>query len=302
MSSAIQESANLIADAAMRFPYNPLFPLHQFISRTPQHIELDVTPELAAAMLERNHPLQRRRSAARIKRYARMIKDGHWLTNPAAIIFDTEGYEIQGQHTLHAVKLSGCTIRLGIAFGYPPDTRKILDRGGIRKAHEVIAMHGGLAGKDHVAVARGMMNGLGGDKASEFDYLIEEFITRHGDAIEFALGSLPKRVKRLSQAAVTAVMARAYYTADRERIREFAVVLTTGALSTGMLTPAEEGGLRLRNYLLTSDEGQTSGRGKRYVYAKTERALKAFLDRQSLDKLYAAPSELFPLPEESGNA
>jgi hypothetical protein len=34
------------------------------------------------------------------------------------------------------------------------------------------------------------------------------------------------------------------------------------------------------------------------VYRKTERALRAFLDRDPLATLYEAATELFPLPEE----
>jgi hypothetical protein len=93
------------------------------------------------------------------------------------------------------------------------------------------------------------------------------------------------------------VLARAWYSSDRGRLRHFADVLQTGIPQGENDQPI----LTLIQFL-TKTAGRRSGAGRRECYQKTERALAAFLSGERMAKLYAATEELFPLPEETRKA
>src|SRR5437870_5147015 len=78
-------------------------------------------------------------------------------------------------------------------------------------------------------------------------------------------------------APVLTVIARAFYTAERERLTRFAEVLASG---TAERVDGEASVIMLRNWLL--ERSPIHGKGKAIshqvaVYGKTERALSAFL-------------------------
>jgi hypothetical protein len=116
------------------------------------------------------------------------------------------------------------------------------------------------------------------------------------EAIGFTLEHFGTRApKGIATAETRAVIARAYYSADRGRLAHFSSVLTSGV-------PADEsdyGILTLRDFLLGT-AGDGKGKAvKRIRYAKTEWALDAFLDGKVPKRLLGSNVELFPLPEET---
>jgi hypothetical protein len=69
-----------------------------------------------------NHPQQRKKSPSDYEKWARVMKDGHWVPNFRGnwIVFDTNGNIINGQHTLKAIALSGVTVSIRTAWGDDP--------------------------------------------------------------------------------------------------------------------------------------------------------------------------------------
>jgi hypothetical protein len=100
-------------------------------------------------------------------------------------------------------------------------------------------------------------------------------------------------VRGVGSAATCAVVARAWYSIDMEKLRRFCEVLVSG------LSRSDDEAviILLRDYL----NGQDRGRGQVSIqdqYGKVERALHAYLNRKSLTILRPCQAELFPLPEE----
>jgi len=91
------------------------------------------------------------------------------------------------------------------------------------------------------------------------------------------------------------VLARASYSADHDKLRHFADVLQSGVASCEEDQPIT----LLLKFLIESAQGRRGRPEMRERYAKTERALSAYLAGEQLSKLYAATTELFPLPEET---
>ncbi len=65
---------------------------------------LGVTPEMASDWLtSRRWPHNRRISKAIVAKYLKDMREGRWKTTRQGVIFDTEGYLIDGQHRLRAL-------------------------------------------------------------------------------------------------------------------------------------------------------------------------------------------------------
>lgn len=103
-------------------------------------ITLDVTPEMAAEMLEyndRNRPA----TASKLREYTEAMSAGLWGYTRTPIQFSDERL-IDGQKRLMAVVKSGITARFDIAFGAPDDSFDLIDIGEKRTAGHIFAIHG----------------------------------------------------------------------------------------------------------------------------------------------------------------
>lgn len=114
---------------------------------------VDVTPEIAAAWLERNtvnRPLRR----VVVDRYASDMSAGRWIHSPDNIIaFDSDGNLIGGQHRLHAVIKSGFVMKCRASYGWAdPDLKHVLNSGAPVSAGDVLDSNG-VANASRVASA-----------------------------------------------------------------------------------------------------------------------------------------------------
>lgn len=66
------------------------------------YIEM-VTLPLSVKLLEKNHPRNRSRNNKVVESYARQMESGNWMQAGQAIKISSEGYVIDGQHTLAAI-------------------------------------------------------------------------------------------------------------------------------------------------------------------------------------------------------
>ena len=102
---------------------------------------IDVTPEMAGVMLERNtknRPCRRQTVA----HYARQMSEGKWHYTRVPVIFSIDGVLIDGQHRLRAIIESGATVKMDLAFGAPADSFSFIDVGKGRSASDIFSIHG----------------------------------------------------------------------------------------------------------------------------------------------------------------
>jgi hypothetical protein len=134
---------------------------------------------------------------------------------------------------------------------------------------------------------------------------VREFLARHREAISFSIEAFGSKRRGLVSAPVMAPVARASYAHDRERLKRFGLVVSTG-MGDEVL---DHGALLLRAWLVDTSRGVArittaphAGRGSQGIalvrYAKTSRALAAFVNGELINRLFAATDELFMLPEE----
>lgn len=102
---------------------------------------IDLTPELARALLARN-PANRTISETTLENYTRDIKHGAWQFNGEPVIVAKDGMMNDGQHRCMAVVLSGKPIKCVMIVGVERGTRTTLDQGRIRTVGDYLSMDG----------------------------------------------------------------------------------------------------------------------------------------------------------------
>jgi hypothetical protein len=130
-------------------------------------------------------------------------------------------------------------------------------------------------------------------KMSSHSFL-RELSDIHFEALMFSIESFGQSSNNHTHGVysgpVLAVVARAFYTQDKDILNGFSKVL-----KTGMPESIEDGAaITFRNWKLSNPSSSTAL--ARVVYSKCESALMAFIERRMIDKLYVRNDELFPIP------
>ena len=248
---------------------------------------VDVTPEMAKQWLETMRP-NRNLTQSRAEMYADAMAKGDWQLTHQGVAFDCHGQLADGQTRLHAIILSGCTVRMWVFRGLSDEAVMAIDGGQGRKAHQQLAVAGIEATSTELAVIKRIVYGTKKDKGvSSFDF--QRYLDVYGQAIRTVLTEFGGKRGGVTHSAVTSVVCRAVLAnADWDRVKEFVRVLRTGE----MQSPEDNAAIKLRDLLLTRGRGGGQ-RTLAEIYTRAEFALDAFLRRRHIPQLRAAQRELF---------
>lgn len=249
-----------------------------------------ITPEIAEDWLQANtHNRELRES--RVQYFMNELKAGRWRLTHQGIAFSPNRVLLDGQHRLWAIALAGIPAPMMVTVNLPENSQEAIDV-GIRNTADILTLGGGLGKvtKRMLSTLRAMFvlqTPHGRSPGAE-----RELLVRHLDAVRFADEVVPRsRIPGIATAIIRGVLARAWYSADLERLRQFA---------QAMQACSNEGPVGLLIQQLIKHRGGAHGAGQRIdTYRRTERALLAFLNGEHLAHLYAAQQELFPLPKET---
>lgn len=242
----------------------------------------DIGPEKAAELL-RNNTRNRTLRKGLVDQYARDMLAGRWLQTHQGIAINCDGTILDGQHRLHAIVQSGVTVRILVARGVPSNVQKEMDGGAIRTVSDVLTLDSGeTVSASVVAIAKATTELCGGTRVmtrSEIGETVEQL--RH--AISFVDGYLVPKQRGVTSAPVWAAVAVAwFYVQDLERLREFCDVLSGREIAA---SDADRAAVILREWLLRTG-AKAGGQWRRDAFKKTQRAIVAFVDRHSIEKLY----------------
>jgi len=257
-----------------------------------------VTPQMAQKFLGKN-PDNRRVRAWWVARLAFMILTGKWVVTHQGIAFALDGSLSDGQHRLLAIVKAGQGVWMYVTHGLTREAGYAIDVGAPRDLPDVAGKVGlGLViDKDHAATARAMMRGPQRsnaviNKARIGHQEMIGYIVRHKDGIDFAHATIPTVCKH---ACIRAVVARAWYKADRARLTEFGQRLSDGMAKS----QADAGAILLRTLYFRDHLEFGSVTGRSMLYRKSQSAVRAFLARRPITRLQEVDDELFPIPGES---
>lgn len=256
-----------------------------------------VTPELAKRWLKKNTNNRRMRPLS-VEKIAADIKAGGWIENHQAIAFNCDGTLIDGQHRLAAIVEAGVSIRSVVIRGVKKEALGVIDDHAKRSLCDAIRLVDGESISNRAASTVLTMKNSGRGGCTRVISRSEAlaFYRKHRKAILSAEAMFNTARPGLCRAAVLAVVARAWYTANRDDLARFCGVLMDGT----PLTKRERVVVKLRDFLTRSFASRLGGGGvgMMLAYQKTERALKAFLANEELRKLTALADEAFPIPGE----
>lgn len=266
----------------------------------------EVDPALASKWLERNTRNRALREDV-VQRYANDMKAGRWMITGDAIAFDTNGAIVNGQHRLWAVIFAEMTVPMLVTFDLKPEVVRVLDDHLKRKLTDIvkIAKPGTQITAKMTAISRVMqLSSIALTSVDKRAFVARlsrqqqmEFLEKHEEAIAFTVKDCFKsgNARGLTQAAILAVVARAYYSQDHDRLKQFGKVFISGIPED----PRDDvSALLLRNWILGLVNSTMRAQSE-VIYRKTERALMAFCRRENLKRaLYEASEELFLLPED----
>jgi hypothetical protein len=265
-------------------------------------VQTPVTPQMAMAWLEKNTH-NRPVSQGQVDRYARDMAMGRWRITHQGIAISDVGTVIDGQHRLWAVIESQRTVIMQVTTGLPLDTQEAIDGGLGRSARDVIALRDGEKLETiHMGVARLLARQITGIDSPTRQEIIDCFGV-HRARIAQAVEMFPARVRYIRTATIATVITRALYTEDATDVARFVQILCDGVRAdSDEPQRRDDNALLLRKFVI-GEHAHFSGRGLRPtaadIYYKTERALRAYLDRDRLKSLYAASEEMFRVPGEA---
>lgn len=267
---------------------------------------MKVTPDLATKWLEGNvHNREVRDSV--VKRYADDMKAGRWGLTHQGIAFDSGPDDpkkrlLDGQHRLFAILDAKVPVYLMVSYFVPEESQQFLDGGIPRSAVDVMRLANPDANVTNfrMAVARYMLIGTRAQVIMSRQELIE-FYEQHSKVISFVVEEAfqSRKVLRVNPGPVAAVMGRASYHEDHDRIKEFGRILLDGLVKD---PDRDSSVILLRNWLLQGcpsyDASQRISKST-IQYMKTQRALVAFLQGEKIKSLYLQREEQWALPGET---
>lgn len=250
-----------------------------------------VSPTRAAQLLKRNTENNRPLSKATADRYTKDIKSGNFV-RLSPVVIDSDGYVIDGQHTLSAIAQSGVSTPLFFHRNVSSALMRYLDQGKGRSIRDLAAMDGMSERVNTVtSIASfcvkwedGVRNGsLSGSSPRQ---VVLNFITDNTDDL-LAAASIADRVRRSVHIPASVLGFIYFYAAQnhQDKADEFFEALETGAgLSVGH--PA----LTLRNRVAREHNKRTDN------VAMLVRAWNAYADGKTIDRVYGyIPGK--PIPE-----
>jgi hypothetical protein len=265
-----------------------------------------ITPELAKEYLKRNIANFRKFSEATVDKYIDELINGYWMTNHQGIAFDVNNVLADGQHRLTAIIRTGIPIYMPVTFELPPVSKMTMDQGKKRTTNDALGGEGiSLCGSSLSGIIKCAVIGvLGTNRTALTIHESKKYALRLHSGLVFINETFykGKKIAKITTAPVMGAILRAWYSEEtmRDGIKEFCSILLDPAKaleSTGdncaMVINFRES---LRNAPKSVDK--QSGDSVDATFCKTERVLRAFLDKQNLKAISAAKTELFPFPWE----
>jgi hypothetical protein len=262
------------------------------LSKPIETVEVDITPVMAEAMLEKNKKNRKIRNYV-LWRYTDDMVAGNWKRSHQSIALDGRGNILDGQHRLIAVVRSGKTVRMSVSRNVPPQSQVVMDDGVRRTDRDAFSLLGGEHANVNglqIAITKFMLAPTD-NRVSHTRQKTYAALNNYAESIEFADGVLQPRCKGVSIAPVGAAIARAHYNAhsegDVDRIKAFATILMEGYCNTAK----DHAAVRLRDWLLL----HSSKANRIEKYEKTLFALRAFMNKEDIFHLRACKKDIYPL-------
>lgn len=223
-----------------------------------------VTPEKAETWL-RKGGRNRRLSQAHIGRLAKEMLEGRWSLNGQTLKFNQAGDLFDGQHRLHAVMQSGCTIQTWAVFGiHDPNAFQTVDTNQHgRGANQILDMIlGGKNTKELAAIAKRLLHWENIPDKAKYSFTVEAWrkisqdaVVRYAESKSNEILSMLKEIRHcLPARRCKACSALTTALIICNRVDEVTTLLFVEGVKTGANLPERSSVVLLRDRLITPPE------------------------------------------------
>lgn len=230
----------------------------------------------------------------RVSKYATDMRENRWMLMPHGLCF-CQDHLCDGHHRCAAVIEANVSVVMYVVRNVPRDALPYLDCGMPRNASDALRMAGqGEYTTALLSCARAFEVFPHEESRRQYQPPADllPIIERHAEALDFGCSVLRQRSAGISRAA-RILLGRAWYTADRKRLEEFAACLISGVPQD----PKDDiAAITYRNFLLTVPRANGMSSIECERYRKGQTALAAFLRREGKCKLYGTEVDMFPIP------
>jgi hypothetical protein len=242
-----------------------------------------ITPNLASEYLKVN-TCNRPMRQSRVDQLAREMQAGQWGLTHQGVAFNCDGTLLDGQHRLAAIVQANVPVRMVVTRGVRQEMQLFMDDHAKRTANDSLSLYRGeQITKQDVAVLRAATE-LSAQSFSlhasnaELNVALDTF----RDALLFCHNySERKRNRGIGAAPVWGAVALAwFYVTDLDRLQQFCSIVSGDAMAKNETDNAPH---LLREWLLKN--GLNGGPMRQEAFKKTQRAIKAFMERTALTRL-----------------
>ena len=271
-----------------------IFPLNKPNTGHMQTSVVEITPDMAKKYLEVNIDNQRNISDSVVDKYARDIVNGNWLITHQGLGFDTQGMMIDGQHRCHAIIKANIPVNMSITINVSPEAMDHVDINKARTAKDVYKLEGETwITKDIIATVRTYYFLHNGFRTwvvlSPFE--LKSLCYGLKDGLSFVFDNI-ERKPGITSAAIYAAFLSAYYCEqDHERLLESINIYISGQYGTDK---SGTGLILFRDWMSMHGGHKLYGRTvSRVKVLKLQRAIKAFMRREVITKLFEPTSIIY---------
>lgn len=248
-----------------------------------------ITPKLAAQYLKLN-TRNRNLSKAKVAQFADDMAHDRWDETHQGIGFYKDGVLADGQTRLHAIVASNKAVNLLVTRGMPNEAGASIDKHRPRSDADSISISqlSNWIGKDQVSLVKMIASAHSRTNTTYSPKHLAELGDFLRRAVQFGLSAFTSRKRHITTSPVMAAVAIASTHTDLVRLLEFVEVLVHG-VPTDMDDVAA---IRLREQLI-NQQGRGGQTARRETLLKTMRAIKAFEEREHIQKLYTPPEMIY---------
>jgi len=256
-----------------------------------------VTPDLASQWLAHWNTRNRRFKGASSDLYAAEMKCGAW-NRGSRLMFYSDGVLCDGQNCLLAVVKSGITCLFDVLVGATVEEGATIDTGSKRSVQDALQIKGvasWIANKNCVAIINNTHRLATNSNSKRLPHhVIEKFALDNENWLRPIVDLSQKQHKRkLTSSVYYAQLGAALRSGEsHEEILDFHNCYFTGE----NYEPTKNSTIRLREYILELSGTPWSFPLGYDAAKRTQRAIKAFINRQSISKLYCPTEYIYQFP------
>lgn len=255
---------------------------------------IEISPKIAQKWVDSNHG-NRNISPRNVEKYVRDMLEGNWSLTHQGIAFYKSGRFADGQHRLHAIIKSGCTVPMMVTFDIDDESAKNIDSMKSRSVLDQLKVSGeNWITCDFISAINLMGSMIGRSRAYSSSEILEKSVL-FKDSLDFSLREcFPTRKKYLTAAFVFTAVSLAHYNGvDKKRLLEFSSVLISGIVES----KADVSAIRLRDWLCSEKGIATGSSYRKEALLKCQRAIKAFIDNEQLTRIITPENLIYKFPD-----